>query len=86
MKDDYSNGIIIILDWVWGAYRGLGWRSLTLQISTGMPNFRRVGDFVLLWSLLVLEPSPEPERNNFNVLLLAQRIDERVQVCFWLGL
>ena len=42
-----------------------------IVITTGLPKFRLVGDFVLLWLLLVLEPLPAPERNN-NVLIVKQ--------------
>ena len=37
-------------------------------IATGVPKFRLVADFVLLWLLLVLEPSPEPVGNDNNNL------------------
>ena len=39
-----------------------------------MPNFRLVGDYVQLWSLLVLEPSSEPGGNNDKLLLLHTNI------------
>ena len=38
---------------------GIGVPVADGKISTGVPNFRRVGDSVPLWQLLVPEPSPE---------------------------
>ena len=42
--------------------------TMMVIITTGVPKFRLVADFVLLWLLLVLEPSPEPVGNDNNNL------------------